>query len=58
MLTVLKERHDLLMKFYALMRQHDDDLSLLIVLENGKPLKEAQVCVFHRVAVNGVHLFT
>ncbi|KAI0700613.1 succinic semialdehyde dehydrogenase [Cytidiella melzeri] len=37
-----KERHDLLMKFYALMREHDDDLSRLITLENGKPLKEAQ----------------
>ncbi|THG95878.1 hypothetical protein EW026_g5849 [Hermanssonia centrifuga] len=28
--TTAKERHDLLMKFYALMKEHDDDLSRLI----------------------------
>ncbi|KAI0340797.1 succinate-semialdehyde dehydrogenase [Trametopsis cervina] len=40
--TTAKERHDLLMKFYALMREHDDDLSRLITLENGKPLAEGK----------------
>ncbi|KAI0787112.1 succinic semialdehyde dehydrogenase [Irpex lacteus] len=37
-----KERHDLLMKFYALMKEHEEDLARLITLENGKPLKEAK----------------
>ncbi|PSR81033.1 hypothetical protein PHLCEN_2v6564 [Hermanssonia centrifuga] len=40
--TTAKERHDLLMKFYALMKEHDDDLSRLITLENGKPYTEAK----------------
>ncbi|EKM59869.1 uncharacterized protein PHACADRAFT_250643 [Phanerochaete carnosa HHB-10118-sp] len=40
--TTSKERHDILMKFYYLMKAHHDDLSRLITLENGKPLKEAK----------------
>ncbi|KAI0092149.1 succinic semialdehyde dehydrogenase [Irpex rosettiformis] len=37
-----KERHDLLMKFFALMKENEDDLSRLITIENGKPMKEAK----------------
>lgn len=40
--TTAKERHDLLIKFYQLMKEHHEDLSRLITLENGKPLKEAR----------------
>ncbi|THH27639.1 hypothetical protein EUX98_g6546 [Antrodiella citrinella] len=40
--TTAKERHDLLMKFYQLMRENDDDLGRLITLENGKPLAEGK----------------
>lgn len=40
--TTAKERHDKLMKFYQLMKEHHEDLSRLITLENGKPLKEAK----------------
>ncbi|KAI3619472.1 succinate-semialdehyde dehydrogenase [Moniliophthora roreri] len=56
--TTAKERHDILLKFFALMKEHDDDLARIIVrsflllssttltaaqtLENGKPLAEAK----------------
>ncbi|KAI0658692.1 succinic semialdehyde dehydrogenase [Cubamyces menziesii] len=40
--TTAKQRHDILMKFYALMQEHQDDLARLITLENGKPLAEAK----------------
>ncbi|KAF6761960.1 succinic semialdehyde dehydrogenase [Ephemerocybe angulata] len=40
--TTAKERHDLLMKFFQLMKQHHEDLSRLITLENGKTLTEAK----------------
>ncbi|KAK1229267.1 hypothetical protein PQX77_007689 [Marasmius sp. AFHP31] len=40
--TTAKERHDILMKFYALMKEHEDDLARLITLENGKTLTEAK----------------
>ncbi|KAF8076780.1 succinate-semialdehyde dehydrogenase [Lyophyllum atratum] len=40
--TTAKHRHDILMKFYALMKEHEDDLSRIITLENGKPLAEAK----------------
>ncbi|KAI0684384.1 succinic semialdehyde dehydrogenase [Earliella scabrosa] len=40
--TSAKQRHDILMKMYALMKEHSDDLAHLITLENGKPLAEAQ----------------
>ncbi|KAJ3718058.1 succinic semialdehyde dehydrogenase [Lentinula guzmanii] len=40
--TTAKERHDILMKMYALMQQHHDDLGRLITLENGKTLTEGK----------------
>uniref|UniRef100_A0A0W0FPP4 Succinate-semialdehyde dehydrogenase n=1 Tax=Moniliophthora roreri TaxID=221103 RepID=A0A0W0FPP4_MONRR len=40
--TTAKERHDILLKFFALMKEHDDDLARIITLENGKPLAEAK----------------
>ncbi|TCD61400.1 succinate semialdehyde dehydrogenase NADP+ linked, partial [Steccherinum ochraceum] len=40
--TTAKERHDLLMKLYRLMRENDDDLARLITVENGKPLVEGK----------------
>ncbi|KAJ7619358.1 succinic semialdehyde dehydrogenase [Roridomyces roridus] len=40
--TTAKQRHDVLMKFFKLMQEHNDDLSRLITLENGKTLTEAQ----------------
>ncbi|RPD67539.1 succinic semialdehyde dehydrogenase [Lentinus tigrinus ALCF2SS1-7] len=40
--TSAKQRHDILMKFYALMKENTDDLARLITLENGKPLVEAK----------------
>ncbi|KAF9534622.1 succinate-semialdehyde dehydrogenase [Crepidotus variabilis] len=40
--TTAKHRHDVLMKLFQLMQQHDDDLGRLITLENGKPLAEAK----------------
>ncbi|KAG6861969.1 hypothetical protein C0995_009153 [Termitomyces sp. Mi166 len=40
--TTAKHRHDILMKFYALMQEHHDDLGRLITLENGKPLAEGK----------------
>ncbi|GLB34190.1 putative aldehyde dehydrogenase [Lyophyllum shimeji] len=40
--TTAKYRHDILMKFYALMMEHHDDLGRLITLENGKPVAEAK----------------
>ncbi|KAI0758000.1 succinic semialdehyde dehydrogenase [Fomes fomentarius] len=40
--TAAKERHDILMKLYALMKENSDDLARLITLENGKPFAEAK----------------
>ncbi|KAJ7855033.1 succinic semialdehyde dehydrogenase [Mycena olivaceomarginata] len=40
--TTAKHRHDILMKLFALMQEHHDDLSRLITLENGKTLTEAK----------------
>ncbi|KAJ3822600.1 succinic semialdehyde dehydrogenase [Lentinula raphanica] len=40
--TTAKERHDILMKMYALMQQHHDDLGRLITLENGKTFAEGK----------------
>ncbi|KAJ3509762.1 hypothetical protein NLJ89_g5045 [Agrocybe chaxingu] len=40
--TTAKYRHDLLLKLYALMQQHHEDLGRLITLENGKPLAEGK----------------
>ncbi|TDL29627.1 succinate-semialdehyde dehydrogenase [Rickenella mellea] len=40
--TTPKHRHDILMKFYALMQEHHEDLSRIITLENGKTLTEAK----------------
>ncbi|RDB19980.1 Glutarate-semialdehyde dehydrogenase DavD [Hypsizygus marmoreus] len=40
--TTAKHRHDILMKFFALMQEHHDDLGRLITLENGKILPEAK----------------
>ncbi|KAJ7756186.1 succinate-semialdehyde dehydrogenase [Mycena metata] len=38
--TTAKHRHDILMKLFALMKEHQDDLGRLITLENGKTLTE------------------
>lgn len=40
--TTAKHRHDILMKLFSLMQQHQDDLARIITLENGKPLAEAK----------------
>ncbi|KAK0233317.1 succinate-semialdehyde dehydrogenase [Armillaria fumosa] len=40
--TTAKHRHDILMKLFALMQEHHDDLSRIITLENGKPLAEGK----------------
>ncbi|KAG2155128.1 Aldehyde/histidinol dehydrogenase [Suillus bovinus] len=40
--TTARHRHDILMKFYNLMREHNDDLARIITLENGKTLMEAK----------------
>ncbi|KAI5893611.1 succinic semialdehyde dehydrogenase [Schizophyllum commune H4-8] len=40
--TTAKYRHDLLMKLFALMKEHTDDLGRMITLENGKTLTEAK----------------
>ncbi|KAI0005049.1 succinate semialdehyde dehydrogenase [Russula compacta] len=40
--TTAKQRHDILMKFYNLMNEHEDDLARIITLENGKTLAEAK----------------
>ncbi|EPQ58959.1 succinic semialdehyde dehydrogenase [Gloeophyllum trabeum ATCC 11539] len=40
--TTAKQRHDLLMKFYALMQENTEDLARIITLENGKGLAEAK----------------
>jgi len=40
--TTGKERHDILMKLFALMQEHHDDLGRLITLENGKTLTEGK----------------
>ncbi|PPQ63155.1 hypothetical protein CVT24_005795 [Panaeolus cyanescens] len=40
--TTAKHRHDLLLNFFRLMTEHQDDLTRLITLENGKPLVEAK----------------
>ncbi|KAH9939375.1 succinic semialdehyde dehydrogenase [Epithele typhae] len=39
--TTANQRHDILIKLYALMKEHSDDLARMITLENGKPLAEA-----------------
>ncbi|MGC3871905.1 NAD-dependent succinate-semialdehyde dehydrogenase [Halomonas sp. GXIMD04776] len=36
-----QERADILMKWYDLMLEHQDELALIMTLEQGKPLKEA-----------------
>jgi len=40
--TTAKHRHDILMKYYSLMKEHEDDLARIITLENGKSLTEAK----------------
>ncbi|KAF7320818.1 Succinic semialdehyde dehydrogenase [Mycena chlorophos] len=40
--TTAKHRHDILLKLFALMNDHHEDLSRLITLENGKTLTEAK----------------
>ncbi|KAF9226796.1 succinic semialdehyde dehydrogenase [Gyrodon lividus] len=40
--TTAKHRHDILMKFFGLLKEHDDDLARIITLENGKTLTEAK----------------
>jgi len=40
--TTAKHRHDILMKLFMLMQQHQDDLARIITLENGKTLAEAK----------------
>ncbi|KAJ7591480.1 succinate-semialdehyde dehydrogenase [Mycena floridula] len=40
--TTAKHRHDILMKFFQLMQEHNDDLARIITLENGKTLAEAK----------------
>ncbi|KZP03941.1 succinate-semialdehyde dehydrogenase [Athelia psychrophila] len=40
--TTAKHRHDILMKMYALMIEHGDDLGRIITLENGKTLAEGK----------------
>ncbi|KAF7297096.1 Succinic semialdehyde dehydrogenase [Mycena indigotica] len=40
--TTAKHRHDTLMKLFALMNHHHDDLSRIITLENGKILAEGK----------------
>ncbi|KAM6496166.1 succinate-semialdehyde dehydrogenase [Amanita muscaria] len=37
-----RKRHDILHKFFTLMKENTDDLARLITLENGKPLPEAK----------------
>ncbi len=37
-----KERAELLMRWYALMLEHQDDLAMIMTLEQGKPLSEAR----------------
>jgi succinate-semialdehyde dehydrogenase/glutarate-semialdehyde dehydrogenase len=37
-----KERHAILMKWFALMNQHADDLARIMTAEQGKPLAEAR----------------
>ncbi|THH12319.1 hypothetical protein EW145_g20 [Phellinidium pouzarii] len=39
--TTAKERHDLIMKLYTLMKENTEDLAKIITLENGKTLTEA-----------------
>ncbi|KAI0034090.1 succinic semialdehyde dehydrogenase [Vararia minispora EC-137] len=40
--TTAKARHDILVKFFSLMKENEDDLARLITLENGKTLAEAK----------------
>ncbi|KAH7912972.1 Aldehyde/histidinol dehydrogenase [Hygrophoropsis aurantiaca] len=40
--TTAKYRHDILLKFYALMQEHHEDLGRIITLENGKTLTEGK----------------
>ena len=37
-----KERHAILMKWFALLHQHADDLARIMTAEQGKPLAEAK----------------
>jgi len=37
-----KERHAILMKWFALLNQHADDLARIMTAEQGKPLAEAR----------------
>ena len=37
-----KERHTILMKWFALLHQHADDLARIMTAEQGKPLAEAR----------------
>jgi len=39
--TTAKHRHDILLRFYALMIENQDDLARIITLENGKTLMES-----------------
>ncbi|KDQ64182.1 hypothetical protein JAAARDRAFT_27804 [Jaapia argillacea MUCL 33604] len=43
--TTAKERHDLLLKYHALMLENSEDLARIITLENGKSLTEAKEAV-------------
>ncbi|KAI0316114.1 succinate-semialdehyde dehydrogenase [Amylostereum chailletii] len=40
--TTAKSRHDILIKLYNLMKEHEADLARLITLENGKTFTEAK----------------
>lgn len=40
--TTAKQRHDILMKFHRLMKEHENDLARIITLENGKALADAK----------------
>jgi len=40
--TTAKHRHDILMKFYSLMKEHENDLARITTLENGKALADAK----------------
>lgn len=41
-LTTARERADLLLRWYDLIMQHQDDLAMLLTLEQGKPLNESR----------------
>jgi succinate-semialdehyde dehydrogenase/glutarate-semialdehyde dehydrogenase len=42
--TPAKKRHDILQRWYRLIREHEVDLGLLLSLENGKPHAEVSLC--------------